>query len=75
MSALAEITAAITAVKATPDFYAAPFGLTRRWKVVVGPSAERSILCDVEDRKLPTMIEGCVVERTKDFPGWELVRI
>jgi hypothetical protein len=75
VSALAEIEAAITAAKATPDLNPGPFKISRRWKVRVGHSAAQAICCEAEERRLPTMIDDCVVERTGDFPGWELVRI
>lgn len=75
MSALTEIRAAITVAKATPDVSGGPFHRDRRWKVQVGASAELSIQSETKDRILPTMIDGCVVERTGAFPGWALVEI
>lgn len=74
MPALADITEAIKAAKAGPS-RARLLGSTPRFKVRVGPAAEASLRCETTDHRLPIFIDGCVVETTTEFNGYEVVEL
>jgi hypothetical protein len=76
VSALSDIRAAIMCAKDRAD--AMPCGpfkflATPRFKVRIGHACQQALRAEGVDR--PVMIDGCAVEHTQEFPGWEIVRL
>lgn len=75
MTALSDIVADLKRQREDPA-RARPHGsATRRFKIVVGDSAERSICCETDNHTLPLIIDGAPVERTRAFRGWQVVEL
>lgn len=74
MPALADIQAAILRAKTVASIVA-PWHRSARFKVRVGRATELAIRVETPGHQLPVFIDGCVVERTTEYHGFEVIQL